>query len=204
MRVLMNECRVQTTEIQFPRTHGQCFNTYCLLLPSRRVKKRSHLEKDNGLTHKADTADEFSLAHLSQTEHFKTSSGPLHLFHFTWKKNSLVPFIHGSGSNLFSSLQCANKRRTSLFNAKGTHRFCCGNWVQAALIAQLVCFQCVYSWWVSYVTILHSAIDIKRSYPWTKKEKKSRKGNEKRFICIFSRALAPSGGFPMQITQLLS
>lgn len=62
-----------------PRTHGQVSNTYCLLLPSRKTKMRRHLEKNKktkGLTHKADSSDEFSLTLLSQTEHLKTSSGP--------------------------------------------------------------------------------------------------------------------------------
>lgn len=37
------------------------------------------------------------------------------------------------------------------------------------------------------------------------KKKKKQKGKRwKRFICIFSCALAPSGGFPVQITQLLT
>lgn len=44
-----------------------------------------------------------------------------------------------------------------------------------------------YSWWVSYVTLLNRAIDIKSCNSWTLKEKKkkNRKGNDKRFTCIF-------------------
>lgn len=76
MRVLMNECRVPTTEKQFLRTHGQVSNTNCLLLPSRKIKSAATWKKNKGLTHKADSSDEFSLTLLSQTEHFKTSSGP--------------------------------------------------------------------------------------------------------------------------------
>lgn len=79
MRVMMNECRVPTTEKQFPRTHGQVSNTYCLLLPSRKIKSAATWKKNEGLTHKADSSDEFSLTLLSQTEHFKTFGRLVHL-----------------------------------------------------------------------------------------------------------------------------
>lgn len=108
MRVLTNECRVHTNGSQGPTDKFSTPN--CLLLPSRKVKKRRHLEQGHRTnTHKADSTAMSSASHffhkLSISKHH-----PVHCISSILPRKKPAGAVHGSGSNLSSFLQCANNR----------------------------------------------------------------------------------------------